>query len=244
MIIAVLDDDPIWVEKVAVAAEKYMNSYYDVHDMFSIEKYTRPEAMLEKIKDDEYFDIFLLDVKMGENNGLQMLEDIQRQYINPVCIFITDYYEYAPEGYKYNAFRYILKSQLDEKLPEALASAIQKRNEQKAQDESGFMVIEIHQNMVKLFYKEILYIKKDGKNLCIQCRKQNYIFRADLKNIWKKLNHMQFAYSDRGWIVNLRYVHETQKDMIILDNNEKVPMSRGKSAEFKAALRRYLQDYA
>lgn len=239
MIIAVLDDNPIWAEAVASVAKKYTDT---LEDEFVIEKYTDPDKMLAKIKDDEYYDIFLLDIEMGENNGLQMLEDIQRHYLNPVCIFITDYYEYATEGYKYNAFRYILKTQLSEKLPEALASAIGRRKEQKIQDQRGYFVTEIHQDMIKIFFREILYIKKEGKNIYIQCWKNTYIFRAELKNIWDKLNHTQFAYSDRGWIVNLRYVHETKKDIIVMDNDERIPMSRGKSSEFKTALRRYLMN--
>lgn len=241
MIIAVLDDDPLWAQAIAAAAEHCMQAR---GEDYVIETYTRPDEMLARIRDDEYFDIFLLDVRIGDISGLHLMEELQRTYLVPICIFITDYSNYAEAGYRYNAFRFISKSKLETDLSEALAAASQRRIEQKLLDENGFIFIELHQELIKLLYKDIMYIRKDGKNILIRCRKESYTFRGDLKSIWEKVNHAQFAYSDRGWIINLRYVHETKKEVIVLDNEEEVPLSRGKSSEFREVLRKYLMDHA
>lgn len=39
--------------------------------------------------------------------------------MNPeaVLIFVTNFSEYAPEGYEVDAFRYLAKSELEKKLP-------------------------------------------------------------------------------------------------------------------------------
>ena len=45
---------------------------------------------------------------------------IREKYDEPYIIFITAYLEYSVEGYQYNVWRYIIKNQLQTRLPEAL----------------------------------------------------------------------------------------------------------------------------
>lgn len=56
------------------------------------------------------YDIALLDIDMGETNGIELAKKLRAENENIVIIFITNFIQYAPEGFEVQAFRYLLKS--------------------------------------------------------------------------------------------------------------------------------------
>ena len=62
------------------------------------------------------YDIALLDIDMGETNGIELAKKLRAENENIVIIFITNFIQYAPEGFEVQAFRYLLKSDLSAKL--------------------------------------------------------------------------------------------------------------------------------
>jgi DNA-binding LytR/AlgR family response regulator len=55
------------------------------------------------------YDIALLDIDMGEINGIDFARKLRAENGNIVIIFITNFIQYAPEGFEVQAFRYLLK---------------------------------------------------------------------------------------------------------------------------------------
>lgn len=55
------------------------------------------------------YDIALLDIDMGETNGIELARKLRAENENIVIIFITNFIQYAPEGFEVQAFRYLLK---------------------------------------------------------------------------------------------------------------------------------------
>ncbi|MGN0576277.1 MAG: LytR/AlgR family response regulator transcription factor, partial [Ruminococcus sp.] len=68
------------------------------------------------------FEIIILDVEMPEMNGLSVAEIIRRTDKNVIISFLTNYAEFAVQGYAVDAFRYILKTQPDYILKQQLES--------------------------------------------------------------------------------------------------------------------------
>ena len=54
------------------------------------------------------YDIALLDIDMGETNGIELARKLRAENGNIVIIFITNFIQYAPEGFEVQAFRYLL----------------------------------------------------------------------------------------------------------------------------------------
>ena len=63
-------------------------------------------------------DIALLDIDFdgAAYNGMDIAQKIRALGADTVIIFVTNFIEYAPEGYEVRAFRYILKRNLDTDL--------------------------------------------------------------------------------------------------------------------------------
>ena len=71
---------------------------------------TRPE----ELEDLSCFDLAFLDIDMKEMNGLTLARRLRAARPDAVIVFITNFVQYAPEGYEVQAFRYLLKPALEE----------------------------------------------------------------------------------------------------------------------------------
>ena len=60
------------------------------------------------------FDIAFLDIDMEKLNGIELARKLRSKNPTSIIIFVTNFIQYAPEGYEVNAFRYLLKSILCE----------------------------------------------------------------------------------------------------------------------------------
>ena len=52
------------------------------------------------------YDIALLDIDMGETNGIELARKLRAEKENNVIIYLTNYIQYPPEGVEVQALRY------------------------------------------------------------------------------------------------------------------------------------------
>ena len=64
------------------------------------------------------FDILFSDIQMLEMNGLELGKRLLKDVPNLYIIYITAYMEYAVESYKISAYQYILKEDMEIRLPQ------------------------------------------------------------------------------------------------------------------------------
>ena len=111
--ILLCDDDAIFTEtlKRLIEAQPEFNRRYMqiecVHDPNALKK-----AAVQKA------DMIFLDIDMGDVNGIALARQMRTIRKDAVLIFVTNYGEYAAEGYEVSAFRFLPKIQLAEKLPD------------------------------------------------------------------------------------------------------------------------------
>lgn len=72
----------------------------------------------------ETSDLIFLDIDMGDINGLSLARKMRSISKSFILIFVTNYGEYAAEGYEVNAFRFLPKLQLKVKLPDYFSKAL------------------------------------------------------------------------------------------------------------------------
>ena len=107
--ILLCDDDAIFTEalKRLIEAQPEFNRRYMqiecVHDPNALKK-----AAVQKA------DMIFLDIDMGDVNGIALARQIRTIRKDAVLIFVTNYGEYAAEGYEVSAFRFLPLLQLDE----------------------------------------------------------------------------------------------------------------------------------
>ena len=121
MNIAICDNDMDFVLKLKACIDDYLarSNLAGVYELFS-----SPAKLLDA--DLLAADVVFLDVDMPEINGIEAAGLLRRKYPDVVLVFVTDYIEYAPAGYRVDAFRYLLKSRLALELSDALDEIVDK----------------------------------------------------------------------------------------------------------------------
>lgn len=154
-------------------------------------------------------------------------------------IFITNHLEFALNGYELDIFRYILKEQAAEKLPQALEEIGKRMNIQSGEfytiDKAGFRE--------KLFYSDILYIYKEQKNAVFVTGNGTSTIRNSLSRVMTELNNDGFVYINKGVIINISRIQKINGLEIILDNGEQLYASRTHIQDVKMLVSKFWRKY-
>lgn len=227
--IAVLDDEKEYIEKIESITEKYMSEQESAYDLKS---YTDPKEFLMDLEEKEYFDLYLLDVEVPPITGLEAARKIRKSFSEPFIIYITNYVEYAVEAYEVNAYRYIPKNILDDKLPKAYEALFRQMN--KMEEES--LVIINNSKKVRIPHREIYYLRKEGKyTIIVHTRGENKI-RKTLNEVLEELPSKSFLVIDRSYVVNLKHVMGMNKDQVRLRDETLLPVSKPRLQKVKEAI--------
>ena len=113
--IMILDDDEMYLKKEKEITEQY---FAEKNIDCTVTTYQNVEWFLLGLNE-EKFDMYILDIRMPGENGIEAAREIRRLYPDPVIIFITNFVDYAIEAYEVNTYRYIPKECLKEKLSQA-----------------------------------------------------------------------------------------------------------------------------
>ncbi|WP_270507668.1 LytR/AlgR family response regulator transcription factor, partial [Paraclostridium sordellii] len=103
--------------------ETYLHSILkSVNIDYEIKKYNLGEELLESnLKE---IDILLLDIQMGQINGMDTARKIRELDNKMEIIFITSLIDYVQEGYEVRAYRYLLKPIEEEELKKHVLTCI------------------------------------------------------------------------------------------------------------------------
>ena len=104
-------------------------------------------------------DIYFLDVDLERKQytGIDLAKRIRENNSDAIIVFATNFIEYAPEGYEVQAFRYLLKRNIQSKLKECLLQTISK-----LQTDRESIQINISGEIITIPLVDILYIESQG----------------------------------------------------------------------------------
>lgn len=118
--ISVVDDNSADTEYIAALVSRWAESAgHAVH----ISHFPSAEAFLFQYEEEHDFDILLLDIEMGEMNGIELAKKVRRENDEVQIIFITGYPDFIAEGYDVSALHYLMKPVSCEKLHAVLDRA-------------------------------------------------------------------------------------------------------------------------
>lgn len=129
------------------------NILKNINKEYKILKYSSGEELLEgNLKD---IDILLLDIQMGQINGMDTARKIREVDNKMEIIFITSLIDYVQEGYEVRAYRYLLKPIESGELKKHVLACIKEIEINK----NNYIVIKNNPNTYKIYSNEIKYIE-------------------------------------------------------------------------------------
>lgn len=230
--IAALDDELKWIEGIReIIAEYFIERKMEWRFL----EYSSQEKMLMDMDEGTEIDLFLLDVELKCGSGLDVAVKIRDRDAFPVIVYVTSYPEYAPAAFEVNAFRYILKKELTEKLPLALDNICPKL----LKKDERYHIVQEASGIKKIYYRNILYVKKDGKYIRIfqkdgTCSKQ----RITMDEI-EELLGSDFIRIDKGCLVNTLHVMSIANHYCQMRDDAMLPISQRRYATVKKRVWEY-----
>ena len=118
--IAVYDDEKELREVTAA----WLRDYFAPQEVL-LSLYDGGEALLRAVREEDCrFQLAVMDIKMGETDGITVGEELN--LLLPACqiIYLTGYLDYAPDAYATRHVYYVYKPRMEEHLPKALEMAL------------------------------------------------------------------------------------------------------------------------
>lgn len=181
-------------------------------------------------------DILFLDIDFSDKNytGIDIAKKIRDVNDHAVIVFVTNYIEYAPDGYEVQAFRYLLKSDIESKLDRCMEQILEKM-----QSVQETVLINSAGETLELPLSDILYIESQLHNAVIYIQtlgtdavKEVRVY-SSLSNLEQQLSEKGFLRVQKSYLVNMRRIAKYQCSEAILDNGTVLKVSQKMYADQK-----------
>lgn len=207
------------------AEQAIKNWAIEREDDIDLIAYTSAEAMLFNKDAWADGDGLILDIELGNMNGMQLAKEIRKSDVNIPILFVTGYERFVFEGYDVGAVSYLLKPVSEVKLFESLD-----RLKTMSTKNREFILIEWRNALEKVYLTDILYIESDRHNSLIQTIKKRLTASNGIGQFEAELTEKGFCLSHRSYLVNIARIRKITKTVVVLDNDYEVPIARGKWA--------------
>lgn len=178
------------------------------------------ENFLFEYEQENDFDILLLDIEMGEMDGVTMAKRLRRENETVQIVFVTGYSDYIAEGYEVAALHYLMKPVNENKLFAVLDRAAEKisKNEKVLTFETGG-------EMFRIPIYQIRYAEVSGNYVTIYAARE-LIVKMTLRELEAQLDD-RFCRVGRSAIVNLTQISRVTKTEIKLSDGSALALPRG-----------------
>lgn len=185
-------------------------------------------------------DIVFLDIQMPGKTGLQLIEELS---VIPDIVFVTAYDEHAIKAFELNAFDYLLKPVMPERLAETIKKLTIKEVTEKKENNSiltensqvfikdGDKTWFVRLNNIRLFESEGNYVRVYFDN------SKPLILRS-LNSLESRLDEKTFFRASRKHIINLNWVDSIETWfngglMVKLKSGQEIEISRRQAVKLK-----------
>ena len=186
-----------------------------------IATFSSAEAFLFEYSENGNFDILLLDIEMGQMNGVDLARRLRKDNDRLQIIFVTGYDKYIADGYDVAALHYLMKPVDKDKLFSVLDRAAKLIS-----DREKMLVIIENKTSEKIPLHKIIYIEAQQNYVVIHTADGERRVRAALSAVEKQLDDGFFR-TGKSFIVGMRYVASISKTEIKLDDGTQIPLGRG-----------------
>lgn len=161
-------------------------------------------------------DLLLLDVRMPERNGFELIASFEARGVHPFVIFVTAYSEYAVDAFGVEAVDYLLKPFDDDRFAKAIARARALLEKERAGEAEVPTAPRIRDRLLVndggrvLFVpaREIELVQAAGKHVKIFVNGHCYLARQALRDVESRLDTNHFVRVHRSTIINVEQIVE------------------------------------
>ena len=176
----------------------------------------------------ENFDIIFLDIIMDELSGMKTAQILREKAFEKILIFMSASRDYVFEAYDVEAFQYLVKPVSYVKLGCVLQKAVRKL-ERHSQE---FILISQDRTRKKVLLEEIYYFEIRGRVISVHGTDGIFDYYEQIGILEKELKGKGFFRCHKSFLINLKYVNSYNRQEVILDTGEKIPIAKRRYEAF------------
>ena len=154
-----------------------------------------------------------------------------------MIIFITNMPQYVMEGYKVQAFDYILKPITYFAFSKTINHAIERMAVRKRQ----YTTIAIRNGIQRIDVQELVYVEVRDHELIYYTTGESYAARGSMKDAEEALKNFSFFRCNKCYLINLAHVERVQNNDIFLGKYV-IAVSRARRKQLMDAINDYLNE--
>jgi DNA-binding LytR/AlgR family response regulator len=181
------------------------------------------------------YSLIFMDINLPTINGMEAAKKIRENNKTIMIIFITSLAQYALQGYKVNAFDFIVKPFNYYTLSMTLNRAIPQ-----LETKSKSIVIKNTQKTIDVIYlDELLFVEVANHTLYFHTLSKTVSTNNTLEYYEQELKQYSFVACNRCYLVNLKHVTAIDKNEAIVGSHHLL-ISRYKKKSFSDSLTNYI----
>lgn len=235
--VAIVDDETHMLEMI----QKYIEDRAGEENILDVSAFENAEKFLKRLEWGESFHILFTDISFPGMSGIKLGRMVLERCPNIYLVFLTSHSEFAVESYEMNAYQYILKQNMKERIPAVLDGILG----QIMDDNRHYRIVNAKTGLQKIYYSDIIYAYKEKENKYVQyvtvCGE--YEERITIKELERELNSPEFVMADRGYIINAKHINGVSANEICMDNGKSVLVSRRRCAKVKEQISQWWRDH-
>lgn len=228
--IALCDDAPqdrAYIRSILASWSE--NSRQLVH----IEEFPSAESFLFRYAEDKAWDILLLDIEMGNMDGVTLAKKIRQENDSVQMVFITGFADYISEGYEVAALHYLMKPVKQDKLFAVLDRAVAS-----IQKTERVILLPVGGEMLRLPISQVQYVEAFSHTVAIITGTDTIQVKMPISEVEKLLGDA-FIRCHRSYLVGIKHIARLSKVEVILDNGKALPLSRSAAVSVHKAFISY-----
>ena len=168
--------------------------------------------------------IVFLDINMEGMDGLEAAGKIKAECPKVHIVLVTAYVNYALDGYKVKASRFLLKDDLEQTLQECVEDIL--REERVV--EFGFV-----EGNVRLRVDDIIYIETSKHKNVFYMAAGTYSIYKKMDELETELAGMGFVRIHQSFLINMRYIGKLGSYIMVLTTGKEISVPKSRYPEVK-----------
>ena len=223
--IAICDDE----QNQLVLTEALLRAYHELHPELDlrVDTFTSGAALLEHLRINGSFEIYLLDVLMPDSNGIDLGLKIRTVDQGGHILYLTTSPDYAIDSYLTKASRYLLKPIKKDVLFSALDDSI----ENWMREHQTFVTMKTRSGLQRLAIRRVVYGELVGHCVRYHLADGTVLESMSVRTSFREavaafLEHERFVLCATSFFVNLSFIDMIEPAGLKLVGGGTVPLSR------------------
>ena len=229
--IAVCDDNRALLE----AAAERLRIYFEGEEIV-LSLFETGEALLNSVREkDCLYQLAILDIELGEMNGIEVGDELNRLLPDCQIIYLTGYLDYAPEVYSTRHTYYVYKPTMEKHLPLALEKAVAALEELI----HGRLVLPQKGEQLVLEKQTILYMERRLRTTIIHTTNGKMTASLPLGELLEMIGLPAFLRCHNSFAVSLDHAAVFRRESFLMKDGTVVPISHSYYPAVREQFRKY-----